>query len=241
MNWAQQCIIIIPCFNEERGLNALLPKLRRFLPNILIVDDGSTDGTAIAAGRHGAQVLSFSVNQGKGAAVRHALDRVRRQGYSWALIMDGDGQHSPEDIPNFFARAQASPVDLVIGNRMKQCDNMPFIRRWTNRYLSHRISALVDQSFPDTQCGFRLIRLDALKGLDLNTTGFEIESELLAQMALAQRRIDFVPITTIYKDEQSKIHPLRDSWRWYRWLFSMKRANSAPPSAEAESLKPSQA
>ncbi|HEY1169751.1 MAG TPA: glycosyltransferase family 2 protein [Verrucomicrobiae bacterium] len=241
MNWAQQCIVIIPCFNEEHGLNALLPKLRRFLPNILIVDDGSTDGTALAAGRHGAQVLSSSVNQGKGTAVRQALEHVRRQGYAWTLVMDGDGQHSPEDIPSFFARAESSPVDLVIGNRMDQCENMPFIRRWTNRYLSYCISTLVDQSFPDTQCGFRLIRLDALKGVDLNTTGFEIESEMLAQMALVQRRIDFVPIATIYKDEQSKIHPIRDSLRWYRWLFAMKRATSAPLAADADALKPSQA
>ncbi len=240
MTWAQQCIVVLPCYNEERGLTALLPKLRRLLPNILVVDDGSTDETAIVAGRQGAQVFSLVANQGKGAALRQGLERAKRQGYVWALVMDGDGQHSPDDIPAFFAKAECTRLDLIIGNRMAQCMNMPFIRRWTNRYLSHRISTLVDQSLPDTQCGFRLIRLEALTGLNLNTTGFEIESELLTQMALAQRRIAFVPITTIYQGEQSKIHPVRDSLRWFRWLYSVKPANTSV-TASAEVLKPSQA
>ncbi len=240
MNWPQQCLAVIPCSNEERGLAALLPELRKHLPKILVVDDGSTDGTQAVACKFGTEVLSLAQNQGKGIALRQGLDRAKQLGYRWALLMDGDGQHSAADIPAFFAQAERCQPDLLIGNRMTQRANMPFVRYWTNRYLSYRISNLVGQPLPDTQCGFRLVRLEALTGLNLVTTGFEIESEMLVQMALAQRRITFVPITTIYQGEQSKIHPMRDSLRWFRWLYSVKPSHpSATPPAEA--LKPSQA
>lgn len=240
MNWPQQCLAVLPCFNEVQGLTALLPELQKHLPHILVVDDGSTDDTQAVACKLGAKILPLAQNQGKGYALRQGLESAKQLGYRWALVMDGDGQHSAADIPAFFAQAERTHPDLLIGNRMTHCTAMPFVRRWTNRYLSYRISNLVGQSLPDTQCGFRLIRLDALNGLSLQTTGFEIESELLVQMALAQRRIGFVPITTIYKGEQSKIHPLRDSLRWFRWLHSVKLNPPLSPTP-AEALKPSQA
>ncbi|MGV3753805.1 MAG: glycosyltransferase family 2 protein [Verrucomicrobiota bacterium] len=240
MNWQQQCLAVIPCSNEEQGLAALLPELRQHLSHILVVDDGSTDGTQAVARKFGAEVLTLAQNHGKGIALRQGLDRAKQLGYRWALLMDGDGQHSAADIPAFLAQAEHCKPDLLIGNRMTQCANMPFVRHWTNRYLSYRISNLLGLSLPDTQCGFRLIRLEALSGLSLTTTGFEIESEILVQMALAQRRIAFVPITTIYQGEQSKIHPLRDSLRWFRWLHSVK-LNHPAPVPPAEVLKPSQA
>lgn len=235
---AQQCIIVLPCYNEERALPVLIPELLQYVPNILVVDDGSTDGTPNAALARGARVLTLPENQGKGSALRQGLTQARQGGYKWALILDGDGQHSATDIPAFFAQADATDADLVIGNRMTQCQDMPSVRRWTNRLLSHLISLLVGQSLPDTQCGFRLLRLDALAGLNLTTTGFEIESEILTQMALSGRRISFVPIATIYKGEQSKIHPVRDAWRWIRWWYSARQTGRPVPSAEA--LKPSQ-
>lgn len=240
MDWQQQCLVILPCFNEEHGLDALLPQLVRYLPNVLVVDDGSTDNTLQIARKHHAHILPLPTNRGKGAALRQGLDRTLQLGFSWALVMDGDGQHSPADIPAFLNRAEQDTMDLVIGNRMAQCDDMPFVRRWTNRYLSYRISDLVGESLPDSQCGFRLIRLAALSGVNLGTTGFEIESEMLVQMALAKRRIAFVPIATIYKEEQSKIHPVRDSLRWFRWLRSVKQTQQTAHE-QAKLFKPSQA
>ena len=240
MDWQQKCLVVLPCFNEEHGLSALLPHLARHLPNILVVDDGSTDKTLQIARKHKANILPLPANQGKGAALRQGLGQAMRLGFSWALVMDGDGQHSPADIPAFLARAEKDGTDLVIGNRMAQCDDMPFVRRWTNRYLSYRISDLVGESLPDTQCGFRLLRLAALTGVNLSTTGFEIESEMLVQMALAKRRLAFVPVATIYKEEQSKIHPVRDSLRWFRWLRSVKQTQQLAHE-EAKIFKPSQA
>lgn len=239
MNWAQQCIVILPCFNEAPGLSTLLPQIKQHLSAVLVVDDGSTDDTSTVAQALGADVVTLATNQGKGATLRHGLHVAIQRGFSWALIMDGDGQHSHADIPAFLNLAQNRLPDLIIGNRMSKCANMPLIRRWTNQYLSYRISRLVGQSLPDTQCGFRLIRLSALKELNLNTSGFEIESEMLVQMAMAGHRIEFVPIATIYKEEQSKIHPIRDSLRWFRWLRSVKQP--APSTEAAEEFKPSQA
>jgi glycosyltransferase involved in cell wall biosynthesis len=240
MDWRQECLVVLPCFNEEHGLSVLLPRLVKLLPHVLVVDDGSTDRTRQIAHEQGAAVLPLPSNQGKGTALRHGLEQARLRGFTWVLVMDGDGQHSPEDIQDFLNLAEKDSPDLIIGNRMVHCDNMPWVRHWTNRYLSYRISSLVGQTLPDTQCGFRLIRLSALEGLNLSTTGFEIESEILTQMAMVGCRIAFVPIATIYKEEQSKIHPVRDSLRWFRWLYSVKPVTPPPP-PPAEALKPSQA
>jgi hypothetical protein len=83
--------------------------------------------------------------------------------------------------------------------------------------MSRRISRSVGRRLPDTQCGFRLINLEALDKLPVSTTHFEIESEVLLAFARAGRRIEFVPIQVIYKSEQSKIHPLIDTIRWFKW------------------------
>lgn len=223
MDWKQQCVVVIPCFNEEQGLRTLLPQVVLQLPNIIVVDDGSSDGTATAAKSLGVTVISLPKNQGKGMALRAGCTLAQTLGFQWALTMDGDGQHAPESIADFCRHAAHTEADLIIGNRMHDCESMPWLRRKTNQTLSAQLSRLAGQDFPDTQCGYRMIKLSALAECALSTKRFEIESELLVQMALHKKRIEFIPIRTIYKAEQSKIHPLRDSLRWYRWFFSVRR------------------
>jgi glycosyltransferase involved in cell wall biosynthesis len=240
MNWKQQCAVVIPCYNEQQGLAKLLPKVRSHLATIIVIDDGSTDDTAAVAKTKGAILVSLPQNQGKGMALRAGCNLAKTLGFKWVLTMDGDGQHGPESIPDFLAHAQATNADLVIGNRMHSCQAMPWLRRKTNQVLSSHLSRLVGQSLPDTQCGYRLIRLEALAACELSTKRFEIESELLVQMALLGKRVEFIPVATIYKNEQSKIQPIRDSLRWFRWLFAIRRQIAAHGLTE-ERLKASQA
>jgi glycosyltransferase involved in cell wall biosynthesis len=217
MNWPATCAVIIPCLNESAAIGPLVMAVRRQLPNVLVVDDGSNDSTAEVAAAAGAEVLRKEISSGKGVALQSGWAWARTHGFKWALAMDGDGQHSPADIPAFLDCAEKTSADLVIGNRMLSPQKMPWLRRQVNRWMSRRISRRTGRDFPDTQSGFRLMNLDAFAGLSIGATHFEIESDVLLAFARAGRRIEFVPIEVIYKVEQSKIHPVLDTIRWIRW------------------------
>lgn len=194
-----------------------------------MVDDGSSDGTGELATRAGATVLRNETPQGKGAALSQGLTWAASRGFSWALTMDGDGQHAPEDIPAFFRAAEKSSAALVVGNRMAQASSMPVLRRAVNRWLSRRLSLLTGVDLPDTQCGFRLIRLDVWSQIRTRTTHFEFESELLVSFLARGAAVEFVPIQVIYKNEHSKIHPMRDSLRWLRWWRQTQKRGRFQP------------
>jgi glycosyltransferase involved in cell wall biosynthesis len=222
MDWKNACAVVIPCLNEAQAIAPLVTAVRATLPNVLVIDDGSADDTAAVAESRGARVLRHPVPRGKGAALRAGWTDALQRGFSWVISMDGDGQHAPEDLPAFLARASQGNVALVCGDRMHDTRGMPFVRRITNRFMSTCLSRLAGTPLPDTQCGYRLMRLESWARLPINTDSFEVESEVLLQFARARLGIAFVPIKVIYADERSKIRPLRDTWRWFRWVRSVR-------------------
>jgi glycosyltransferase involved in cell wall biosynthesis len=217
MHWATHCAVVIPCLNEAATIGRLVAEVRLHLPTVVVVDDGSSDLTGELAARAGAEVIRHAHPGGKGAALRDGLRRAQELDFRWVLMMDGDGQHAPADIPVFLAHAERTHAPLIVGNRMQEVAAMPRARRWTNRWMSRRISRLAGRELPDTQCGFRLVRLDAWAALGLGGGHFEFDSELLVAFAKAGYAIAFVPVQTIYRDEQSKIRLWQDAWRWWRW------------------------
>ena len=225
MDWKRQCAAVVPCFNEAAHIDTVIAGVQKHLPKVIVVDDGSTDTTAEKAKTAGADVVCRSTNCGKGAALRAGWQRACELGFTWALMLDGDGQHKPDDIPKFFACAEKFNVMLVVGNRMKDCRPMPWLRRQVNRWMSRRLSRLTGGLLPDSQCGFRLARLETLLRLPLHANRFEIESEMLVTFLVARQKIGFVPVQTIYKTGASKIHPLADTWRWLRWWSAQDPKN----------------
>lgn len=223
MDWPGQCCAVIPCFNEAASIAGLVNAVRRYLPAVVVVDDGSTDQTCAEAQAAGAEVFRLQHNQGKGAALRAGLQYAQAQGFSWALTLDGDGQHSPEDIPAFFRRTETTGADLVIGNRFGKPDAMPWLRRLVNRWMTARLSMLCGRPLADSQCGFRLLRLDKWADLPLRADHFEVESEVLFEFIRAGHRVEFVPVRTLYLARGSKINPVVDTWRWFRWWFRQRR------------------
>lgn len=223
MDWRANCAAVIPCLNEAANIGRLVEGVRAHLATIMVIDDGSVDGTGREAEQAGARVRRHEITHGKGAALQTGWQWAREQGLSWALCLDGDGQHSPGDIPLFFECAQRTSAALVIGNRMGQPARMPLPRRVVNRWMSKQLSKRTGQELPDSQCGFRLMNLEVWAGLRIKTQHFEIESEILLAFLKAVRRVEFVPIRTIYKTERSKIHPLRDALRWWRWWCEARR------------------
>ena len=217
IQWAAECAAVIPCFNESRAIGELVQRVRQHLTEVIVVDDGSTDRTAEVAKNAGAIVLRHAKRRGKGAALQTAWRHAHESDFSWALNLDGDGQHDASDIPFFLQRAESTGAPLVIGNRMERPGEMPLIRRLVNRWMSRRLSRIAGRFLPDSQCGFRLMNLRAWSGLSISSSHFEIESEVLLAFTLASHRVEFVPVRTIYRREQSKINPVQDTIRWLCW------------------------
>lgn len=217
MDWKRQCAAVIPCFNEAGRIAPVIAGVLRHLPNVIVVDDGSTDATAREAADAGAIVVRRAVNGGKGCALREGWGRARAMGFAWALCLDGDGQHAAGDIPDFFTCAEQTSARLIIGNRMGRAAAMPRVRRWVNFGMSRCLSHLTGSALPDSQCGFRLAHLDTLLRLRLAAHRFVIESEMLVVFLAAGQRVKFVPIQVIYGRGGSKISPLMDALRWMRW------------------------
>jgi glycosyltransferase involved in cell wall biosynthesis len=234
-------VAVIPCLNEARTIQELVRGVTQHLvdssvlgisessPLVIVVDDGSTDGTGEEAAAAGACVVRHPGVQGKGAALATGLREAQRLGFAQALLLDGDGQHAPADIPAFLQCADKTNAQLIVGNRMHQAERMPWLRRMVNRWMSWRLSRLAGRPLPDSQCGFRLVDLVTWSALSIRAEHFEIESEMLLAFIAARARVEFVPIQVIYKDEQSKIHPWRDTWRWFRWMRRWNASSRTSP------------
>lgn len=220
MNWQTHCAAVIPCFNEAAQIGRVVAQIKIFLPAVIVVDDGSTDSTAEIAANAGAHVLQLAKNSGKGRALRAGWEYAQQLGFDWALMLDGDGQHSTADIPTFFEAAEKTHAKLIVGNRMDDCPAMPWLRRRANVWMSGRLSKLTGTHLPDSQCGFRLAHLPPLLDLSLRATRFEIESEMLVAFLAARQKIEFVPVQTIYHNRASHIQPLADTVRWFRWRLA---------------------
>ena len=176
---------------------------------VLVVDDGSTDDTAAVC-----ELISHAINRGKGAALRTGFAHAIGAGFDGVVTLDADGQHDPSQIPLFHDAAALREYDLIVGRRPRQ--GMPAKRRASNALTSLILSWRTGHIIEDSQCGFRFIRAEIVRAVELSTSEFQCESELLIRAARAGFRIGSVPIRTIYGGERSHIHDVRDTWNFVR-------------------------
>jgi glycosyltransferase involved in cell wall biosynthesis len=214
---------IIPAYHEEKHIADVARRTLQQLSNVLVVDDGSKDATAETARAVGVHVVVHQHNRGKGETIKTGFRYWRDRGFEYAVILDGDGQHLPEEIDRFLSVASSSGAKLLIGTRMNDVAEMPFVRRAVNRYMSRKISRVCGREIPDTQCGFRMVHRDIMPNLLGGTERFDYETEMLILASRAGCRIASVPITTVYSDEVSSIHPVRDTLRFFKLMRRYKK------------------
>lgn len=215
--------VLIPGYREEAAIGRVVAGVKKHLDLVLMVDDGSPDATAERARSAGAEVIVHSKNQGKGASLKTGLRSLAERGVDYFLVMDSDGQHDPDDIPHFISAASQSEFAVFCGNRMNDLSSMPFVRKVTNKFMSWRISRVCGQHIPDSQCGFRMYRRDTLPHLLCETNNFDYETETLLLIARNGLTIGSVPVKTIYGNEKSKIHPIRDTIRFFRLMHRYRK------------------
>ena len=217
------CAAVIPCLNESASITALVATVRRQLSPVLVVDDGSADATARLAENAGAIVLRHMKNLGKGAALQTGLAHALKSNFEWAVTLDGDGQHAPEDLPALWRCAEQTGARMVVGNRMGEAHKMPWLRRAVNRAMSRTLSRRAGKFLPDTQSGFRLIHLPTWATLLLKAKKFEVESEMLLAFLAAGERVEFAPVRVLRSGRASHICPVADAWRWLKWWRNFNR------------------
>jgi len=210
--------IVIPAFNAAAHLGSVIERASQFIPvsRIIVVDDGSSDATERAARESGAVVLRHLQNQGKGAALETGIAEAARMGMEFAITMDADGQHSPDEIPRFLAKEAETAADIIVGDRMADRKDMPGDRIFANRVTSWFVSCRARVHIPDSQNGYRLIRASLYRELRVKAKRYAAESELLIKAGRRGARIDSVRVATIYAGEKSSVHPVIDTLRFLR-------------------------
>ena len=211
--------VVIPAYREEKHVGDVVRRARQFISDVLVVDDGSPDATSERAREAGASVVVHPQNRGKGETIKTGLRYWFDRGSRYVVILDADGQHPPEEIDRFIIAAEGSAKPrLVIGNRMNDTARMPMVRRMVNRYMSNRISRVCGQQIPDTQCGFRMLARDLIPEMFGGAERFDYETEMLIFASRKGFAIASVPISTVYSDEVSSIHPVRDTLRFFKLM-----------------------
>jgi dolichol-phosphate mannosyltransferase len=223
---------VIPAFNEEGKIGRVLRKIPPGLVDVVIVvDDCSRDGTAEEARAGGAVVLRHAVNQGVGAGIRTGIDYAREHGYDIVVILSGDDQHDPSELPIVLAPLLSGECDLVQGSRRLGGGRMvqiPWFRRLTTAIYPVLFWLCTGFRSTDATNGFRAFKVSIFRDCSINLwqtwlNRYELEPYLLYQAVVTGKRVKEVPITIIYHQEgTTKMRGLKDWWRILRPLVLLK-------------------
>jgi glycosyltransferase involved in cell wall biosynthesis len=208
-NTARTVAVVIPAHNEERFIGSLVLETLHLADRVIVVDDGSKDKTATVALKAGADVLIHDRNQGKGVAMENGLAYALSLGVDAIVVMDGDGQHRPDEIPDLVRPILDDEADMVIGSRFRGVrSSIPWWRQIGQHVLTYVTNTASKVHSTDSQSGFRAFNRAAVESMDMRSAGFSVESELQFLAAERQWRVVEAPITCIY-EEKAKRNPVK--------------------------------
>lgn len=199
-------VVGIPAFDEEQTIAKVVVRSKKYADQILVVDDGSKDETALIAENLGAVVLRHEKNLGKGAAIRDCFQWARQTGADVLVTLDGDGQHDPSGLSTLVDSLQKSGADVVIGSRTSRPPGMPRFRWLGERALDLATQVRLGERVVDAQSGFRAYSRRAIENLMPSEYGMGVDSELIMRAHRAGMKIVEVPITTTYAGLKSSSH-----------------------------------
>ena len=193
--------IVIPAFNEETKIAHVLEDLKKHgYKDIVVIDDGSRDNTEAIAREQGVKVIRHLINMGYGGASITGMEFAFRHGADIAVAFDADGQHDVSDITKLTKPIINNQAMVVIGSRMLNIKNMPWIRRIGNKGLTFLTYLMFGVKTSDSQSGFRAVHRNAWKMMHLKSNGFEYASEMIKEIGRHNIKLKEVPINVIYSD-----------------------------------------
>ena len=198
-------VCVIPAFNEEATIGRIVGAALKHCGTVIVVDDNSEDRTAELSRKAGATVIRHVLRLGTGGALSTGFRAALRSDFDIILTMDGDGQHTPDEIPAILDPIQRREADIVIGSRLLgEPGSMPFIKRVGNKVLSTAASIACGTRITDSQSGFRAYRRELLEYVMHRAWDYRWASEILVLAARADFRIKEVPIAAIYPRKRRK-------------------------------------
>lgn len=229
------CILICACNEEAHITEVVRSALAQNPACVIVVDDGSTDRTAELAETAGAHVLSNAENQGKGAALQRGFEWVYGKDFDAVIVLDGDGQHNPVEIPRFLDTYERTGIPVLIGNRMADTSRMSSGSRTTVRLLAWLLNRLTRIYVPDPPCGYRFYRTDILPFIMSTECRFACEFDILIHAALRRIRVGSVRISTIPRKRRfRRCYPIRDIIHLTRTILEHFPASRYDPQLKAD-------
>lgn len=211
------CIVVIPTYNNVGTICQVVDSVRCYSDDIMVVNDGSTDGTEkLLEQMEDIVLVSYPKNKGKGFALKKAIREAWKLGYKYALTIDADGQHYADDIPVFIDEIEKNPGSLLVGARNLTADNMPSKNTFANKFSNFWFKVETGQTMSDTQSGYRLYPLDKVAPTRFITRRYEFEVEVLVRAAWKGVSVRNVPIKVYYAPEGERVshfRPFRDFTR----------------------------
>jgi len=215
---------VIPAHNEVRTIRPLVERVMTMVTRVIVVDDGSDDGTAEAVADLDIELLRHEAAGGKAAALATGFEAALAAGADRVVTLDGDGQHDPEELPRLLAAADRRAHQLIVGARLRQRHRQPGIRRFANRFADFWIGWASGQRLPDSQSGYRVYPrglLEAVRPSTARRHGFVYETAMLIDGARAGFPAVAVEIESIYRDDAraSYFRPGKDVWEIFWFVF----------------------
>ena len=207
--------IVIPLYNHSHSIVKIVSSALTYFP-VIVVDDGSTDEVVLPQSLKSRILwIRYTENKGKGFALKSGFKKARQEGFTHAITMDADGQHTSEDISSFASSCYIHPNTIWIGNRDLPNSDAPLQRKWANYTSNFFFKTLTGIRIPDTQCGFRCYPIDKVNELITHSSSYAYEMEILIQAAICHIPLGVVPIRIRYEYPEyiSHFRPLVDILR----------------------------
>lgn len=211
-----KCCIVIPTYNNKRTLNRVIDGVLKYTENVIIVNDGATDSTSeILKAYPQLEQIHFKNNKGKGKALQEGFKKASELGYQYAITIDSDGQHYPDDIAMFLTEIEKSPNSLLIGDRNMDQEGIPKKSSFGNNFSNFWYTFETGVKLTDTQSGYRLYPLKELANLTYFTNKFEFEIEVIVRASWKGIQVKNVPIKVLYDETERVTHfrPFKDFTR----------------------------